>query len=149
MPSPDREKPMCAVIHQQLSSIRAAAIQVAEPETSCWPKQYAKLKRQGKLPSPLWNHCAPMAHMVRGCFGGEILEGMVNEIHHFWNRLPDGTEVDLTSCQFGGDGFTPMTQGTPVPTWRYEPIPFAFLWFADRVLRRLSRKDSHGDRPRA
>jgi hypothetical protein len=41
------------------------------------------------------------ALVVQDAFGGEILRGVVHGIDHYWNRLPDSTEVDLTKSQFG------------------------------------------------
>jgi len=66
------------------------------------------------LRSPLAGHCSIVALMVRGMFGGVIVTGLVDETRHYWNRLPDGREVDLTSCQFGGDGVTPLKRGRKV-----------------------------------
>ena len=125
---------------RDVAKLREAGLSVASADTSCWPKRYATLKKKGRLPSPLWAHCAPMAHVVRAVFGGDFMEGPVNGIRHFWNRLPDGTEVDLTSCQFGGDGLSPLVKGKPVPIELIEPVPFQFLWFASLVSKRLGDK---------
>ena len=124
-------------IETTIELIRHASLAVAEPDTSCWPKRYETLKRRGKLPSPLWAHCAPVAYAVRAALGGEIIEGKVKGIRHFWNRLPSGREIDLTSCQFGGDGITPLAKGTPVHIDHMQNIPFAFLWFAHLVEKHL------------
>lgn len=62
--------------------------------------------------------CAAVALIVQAACGGDLIEGWVTFDRyagcHYWNRLPDGSEVDLTSCQFGGDGRTPLTAGEPV-----------------------------------
>ena len=57
--------------------------------------------------------CAHVAVLVRGIYGGDIIEGRMPSGPHFWNRLPCGTEIDLTSTQFGGDGWSPVASGSP------------------------------------
>jgi hypothetical protein len=53
-------------------------------------------------------HCAVVALIVQDYFGGDLLKASLVgtdfefDGSHFWNRLPDGTEVDLTQEQFEG-----------------------------------------------
>ena len=49
---------------------------------------------------PSVGQCAVTALLVQDYFGGELLRGVVCGESHYWNRLPDGTEVDLTADQF-------------------------------------------------
>ena len=50
---------------------------------------------------PSLNQCAVTALVVQDYFGGELLRClMTNGDSHYWNRLPDGTEIDLTEDQF-------------------------------------------------
>lgn len=56
-------------------------------------------------------HCFAVAYTLREIFGGDILVGKVNGERHAWNCLPGGVEIDLTSDQFGGDGYSPLTTG--------------------------------------
>lgn len=128
---------IAVAVDPRLSLIRSASLAVAEPDTCCYPKRYATLKKRNKLPSPLWGHCAPVSHVVRAAFGGDFMVGYVKGIRNFWNRLPDGNEIDLTSCQYGGDGFTPLVNGELVPVYMIEPVPFQFLWFTHLVKRWL------------
>jgi hypothetical protein len=79
--------------------------------------------------------CGAVACMIQGCFGGRIIAGRVKGYRHYWNRLPCGIEVDLTSCQFGGDGFTPMAKGRATSTPLMTPIEF-IMWTKD-VLKML------------
>lgn len=53
--------------------------------------------------------CFVTALVVQDFFGGELLrfKDYPLERSHYWNLLPDGREIDLTSDQFGGDGFSP------------------------------------------
>lgn len=48
-----------------------------------------------------WGQCAVSALVVQDLLGGELLVGKVNGIEHFWNRLGDNREFDLTRHQFG------------------------------------------------
>jgi len=51
--------------------------------------------------NPSLNQCAITALVVQDYFGGDLLRClMTNGDSHYWNRLPDGTEVDLTEDQF-------------------------------------------------
>ena len=50
---------------------------------------------------PNLNQCAVTALAVQDYFGGELLRCETTDGgSHYWNRLPDGTEVDLTARQF-------------------------------------------------
>lgn len=114
-----------------LEIVREAMLKSACAETSCYPDEYERKK----VKSPLYMHCAAAAIVVQALFGGDIVTGRVKEIQHYWNRLPNGTEVDLTSCQFGGDGFTPFKKGRKVN--RKGPTALRFLMFAERVMKNL------------
>jgi len=51
--------------------------------------------------NPSLNQCAITALVIQKYFGGDLLRcKMTNDDSHYWNRLPDGTEVDLTEDQF-------------------------------------------------
>lgn len=73
--------------------------------------------------NPARGQCGVTALLVREVLGGDL---MLGEIHvngertgyHYWNRLPDGTEVDLTREQLIGDevvtaGAIPAGQDQP------------------------------------
>ena len=49
---------------------------------------------------PALGQCAVTALIVQDVFGGELLRGRLVVGTHYWNRLPDGREIDLTSEQF-------------------------------------------------
>ncbi|MCC7424798.1 MAG: hypothetical protein IT428_31390 [Planctomycetaceae bacterium] len=77
-----------------LRLLRKAAVKVAEDPDLC-------------------GCCASVSYAVFAIFGGEFIEGEVEGGPHFWNRLPDGTEVDLTASQFGHHCavFSPIVEG--------------------------------------
>ncbi|MBG0562471.1 YunG family protein [Actinoplanes aureus] len=55
--------------------------------------------------NPARGQCGVTALVVQDLLGGdlvlgEVLVGGVKTGHHYWNRLPDGREADLTADQF-------------------------------------------------
>lgn len=82
--------------------------------------------------------CAKVALIVQAAMGGELVQGTVGDEPHFWNRLPGGREVDLTSSQFGGDGLHSVVIGTTVE--KPDPAPLEHLAFAARVLAVLEQE---------
>ena len=87
----------------------------------------------------LTGQCIRVALIVQAAMGGELIRGSVDGWMHFWNRLPDGSEVDLTSSQFGGDGMTPLGK-CGVAIEKPDPVPVEHLAFVMRVLRHLERR---------
>jgi hypothetical protein len=62
--------------------------------------------------------CYVTALLIYDVFGGKIMHGWITyqgkRQHHFWNTIIRGgreDEIDLTSDQYGGDGFTPLIKG--------------------------------------
>lgn len=50
---------------------------------------------------PSLNQCAITSLVVQDFFGGDLLRClMTNGDSHYWNRLPNGSEVDFTEDQF-------------------------------------------------
>jgi len=108
-----------------LKELRKVFLEVASAEYSCYPELYNQKKRL----SPLDGHCAIVSYLVYKLLGGELIKGKVNGEPHYWNRLPDGSEVDLTSCQFGGDGFTPLVKGRKIKRIpELTPIPYMIVY---------------------
>ncbi|MGI5242629.1 YunG family protein [Dactylosporangium sp. CA-139066] len=55
--------------------------------------------------NPARGQCGPTALVVREILGGDLIRARVTAGgepagHHYWNRLPDGSELDLTREQF-------------------------------------------------
>jgi len=65
-----------------------------------WCKETAHKNGQAKWKpnNPALGQCAVTALVVQDYFGGDIVYCMHKS--HYWNRLPDGTEIDLTRSQF-------------------------------------------------
>lgn len=84
-------------------------------------------KRRWSRSQPSIGQCYVTALIVQDLFGGELIRsklqvlgqvengktaGDILAISHVWNRLSDGTEVDLTADQFeGGIVPYPVTKG--------------------------------------
>lgn len=71
-----------------------------------------------------FGQCYVTARTVNHILGWEILHYVKRneKINHYWNRLPDGQEIDFTSDQFnGGDGIHKMEGFTGKPS-SFKPI---------------------------
>ena len=124
-------------LRAELQRLRAAALQVAAEDTAFSPSAYAAALADGR--SRMTGHCNAMAYVVQSHLGGDIVEGKIDKERHMWNRLPQGVEVDLTSDQFGGDGFTPLARPLrDVP--KRKSINQRFRLFRDRVQAELEKR---------
>ena len=50
--------------------------------------------------NPAFGQCAVTALIVQDRLGGELMHGATKSVSHYWNRLANGFEIDLTSDQF-------------------------------------------------
>ena len=84
---------------------------------------YAKVKEAAAEGSP-FGQCYVTALVVQDYFGGEILVFDYGDgDKHFWNRLPDGREYDLTADQFArGQDFSADEFGRPNLGWWKPPL---------------------------
>ena len=64
-----------------------------------------------------YGQCYVTARALNYVFGWKILHTRRNGANHYWNVLPDGTEVDFSSDQMGGNGIfiVPSMEGTGKP----------------------------------
>lgn len=88
---------------EELSEIFDLVLASCSRETSSDPANWTE-------DNPLYGHCAIVAIIINGIFGGKILRASLLKVKgyekmssHYWNRLPNGVEVDLTSGQFKGN----------------------------------------------
>jgi hypothetical protein len=63
-------------------------------ETSSDPKGWTEA-------NPAYGQCAVTALVIQDTLGGELLRSVINGVSHYWNRLPNGQEFDMTIQQFG------------------------------------------------
>lgn len=68
--------------------------------TCAWSRQTSADPERWAPDNPAWGQCAVTALVVQDEVGGELLRTTVDGLSHYWNRLPDGSEVDLTREQF-------------------------------------------------
>lgn len=66
---------------------------------ACWGADTAKGEWLATVPS--LNQCAVTALVVQDYLGGDLLRCKLNDgDSHYWNLLPDATEIDFTEDQF-------------------------------------------------
>ena len=84
-----------------------------------WCRETARVDLQ-----PVWDaktpsrgQCDATALVIEGICGGEILvANVVGYGNHYYNRLPDGTEIDLTADQF--PAMVGIPKGAPIKSDR-------------------------------
>ncbi|UCM89519.1 YunG family protein [Streptomyces marincola] len=100
----------------------AAALRTGWAADTCSPDDL--LRAPWSPDNPAWGHCDITALVVHDIFGGDLIVG---EVHldgnpcgyHWWNRLPNGVEIDLTREQFrqgqtiSGSRVVPRPPGPP------------------------------------
>lgn len=70
--------------------------------------------------NPATGQCAITALIVQDYFGGELLRCKTKlGKSHYWNRLPDGAELDLTESQFEIGSDMPIKNDYLVRTREY------------------------------
>jgi len=93
-----------------------------------WSRETAKGDWTPECPS--LNQCAVTALVAQDYFGGELLRcpfGLHDS--HYWNRLPDGTQVDFADEQFLFIGMQPDRNSVVIRTREYA------MSFPDTVIR--------------
>lgn len=66
----------------------------------CWDRDTSATPSRWRRDRPSIGQCAITALLIQDCWGGELLRVMNHGESHYFNRLSDGTEVDLTRDQF-------------------------------------------------
>jgi hypothetical protein len=67
----------------------------------CWSRETAYEPEKWTPENPTHGQCAITALVIQDLLGGDLLRAKVNGAEHYWNRLPDSSELDLTRDQFG------------------------------------------------
>jgi hypothetical protein len=81
--------------------------------------------------NPSFGQCAVTALMVQDLFGGELMRTSVESYgSHYYNRMRDGTDVDLTSGQFPA--------GTVIPPGK--PVDREYVLDSERAVQARSRE---------
>jgi hypothetical protein len=87
--------------HQADDAIARRINELAHQLGQSWTRETSADPVHWSDANPAYGQCAVSALVVQDHFGGELLRAKVNGVSHYWNRLPNGTEVDLTRKQFG------------------------------------------------
>lgn len=74
----------------------------------CWSLETSVDPNYWSPDNPACGQCVATAQLVQKLFSGEIMAGktkapgrvFIDKLNHFWNRLPDGQEIDFTKEQF-------------------------------------------------
>lgn len=82
---------------QDVNLLRTLPIVLQE----CWSRETAYDPEKWTPENPTHGQCAITALVIQDLLGGDLLRAKVNGAEHYWNRLPDSREVDLTRDQFG------------------------------------------------
>ena len=88
-----------------LLTLQQTCRKVAAYDTCYWAQ------REDWKPDTLIGHCKCVAAVVQLRHGGELVHDKIAGVPHIWNRLPDGTEVDLCGEQFGHEGISAIKRG--------------------------------------
>ena len=94
-----------------------AILRLAAAETFrlAWCRETARpdLQSVWDEKAPTLGQCDATAIVLQGICGGDIMQcDVIGYGHHYYNVLPDGTELDLTSAQF--PAMTGIPRGKPV-----------------------------------
>ncbi|MDN5916817.1 MAG: hypothetical protein L0I76_17215 [Pseudonocardia sp.] len=93
--------------------------------------------------NPARGQCGSTALTVHDLFGGALLLAEVWcpdgrwQGYHWWNRLPDGRELDLTREQFGPDEVVQLPRVIDRPPGRPRRCAAQYELLRDRVLTTL------------
>jgi 8-oxo-dGTP pyrophosphatase MutT (NUDIX family) len=125
-----------------LSRLRPVLREAWGPDT-CDPSDLPDWRPE----NPARGQCGATALVIHDLLGGDLILGEVHERgarrgFHYWNRLPDGTEVDLTQNQFSPD--ETITAGVVVHRLAGPPrrCRGQYELLRHRVLTRLSGADA-------
>ena len=100
--------------------------------------------------NPARGQCGSTALTIHDLLGGELLIAEVirsdgsRQGVHYWNLLPDGTEVDLTREQFSDDEVIQQPRILRRPAGLPERCAEQYLRMRDRVLNALGVPEDNG-----
>jgi hypothetical protein len=93
--------------------------------------------------NPARGQCGTTALTINDLLGGELLVAEVLRTDgtrqgvHWWNRLPDGTEIDLTREQFASHEVIQQPRAMPRPSGPPKRAAEQYLTLKHRVLHAL------------
>ena len=102
--------------------------------------------------NPARGQCGTTALTINDLLGGELLVAEVLRADgsrqgvHWWNRLPDGTEIDLTREQFTSHEVIQQPRAMPRPSELPKRAAKQYLTLKHRVLHALGVTDGGDNR---
>jgi hypothetical protein len=92
--------------------------------------------------NPALGQCAVTALIIQDLLGGQLLRGMFGDVSHYWNLLPDGTQVDATRDQFP-EGSEIVTDGVRPRAYvlSFEPTRLRYEALRAAVLDEMAGRD--------
>jgi hypothetical protein len=102
--------------------------------------------------NPARGQCGTTALTINDLLGGELLVAEVLHADgsrqgvHWWNRLPDGTEIDLTREQFTSHEVIQQPHAMPRPSELPKRAAEQYLTLKHRVLHALGVTDAGANR---
>lgn len=108
-----------------------------------WSRETSADSENWTPENPTWGQCTVTALIVQDYFGGKLMRTKVDEFgSHYWNKLPDGEEKDLTRSQF--------PEGTIIPPGKTKSRKYALSYPKTRrryALLRLAVDDQISSNP--
>jgi hypothetical protein len=86
-----------------------------------WRRETSDDPRRWSFDNPALGQCAVTALIVQDFFGGDLLCANINLTRHYWNRLPNRCELDLTKGQFKEVAIS----GAPIESTRQYVLSFS------------------------
>jgi hypothetical protein len=125
-----------------------AAVRAAWARDTCDPVD----ADDWSLANPARGQCGTTALTINDLLGGELLVAEVLHADgsrqgvHWWNRLPDGTEIDLTREQFTSHEVIQQPRAMPRPSEPPKRAAEQYLTLKHRVFDALGVTDAGDNR---
>jgi uncharacterized protein YhfF len=122
-----------------------SALHAAWGPDTCAPEDISDWTPQ----NPARGQCATTAVVVHDSYGGDLVRGAVHRRgtqvdFHWWNRLPDGSEIDLTRGQFWAQETIIGRTVVPRPTGSTR-LDREYVLLKGRVAENLAADNSSAD----
>jgi hypothetical protein len=86
-----------------------------------WSRETSDDPQRWSDSNPARGQCAVTALIVQDFFGGDLLRANISLTPHYWNRLPNRCELDLTKGQFKEVAIS----GAPIESTRQFVLSFS------------------------
>lgn len=97
----DAVQPHATSKQSRTRPLRALVADLSNDLAHAWSRETSFDPEKWSIDNPAWGQCAVTALIVQDTLKGQLMRGTVDDVEHYWNRLPSGRYVDLTRHQFG------------------------------------------------